>query len=56
MELTLKELERQIVTGVTHLLPTDIQEMKEEYLDILKAILWMLDGAEYLWKENAPDN
>ena len=25
--------------------------MKNDCLDILKAIWWMLDGAKYLWKE-----
>lgn len=35
----------------------EVTETKEAYLDMLKAILWMLNGAKYLWqeKENAPD-
>lgn len=31
--------------------------MRIEYLNLLKAMIWMLDGAKYLWqdnKENAP--
>jgi len=56
MEQTLKEMELQIVTGISDELPEDIQEVKEQYIDMLKAILWMLDGAKYLWKENTPDD
>lgn len=56
MEKALKEIELQIVTGIFNELPEDIQEVKEQYIDILKAILWMLDGAKYLWNENAPED
>ncbi len=33
-----------------------IEQMKNDCLDILKAILWMLDGAKYLWKETEENN
>lgn len=56
MQRYLKEMKQQIITGVSDGLPEDIQEVKEQYIDMLKAILWMLDGAKYLWKENAPDD
>jgi len=26
--------------------------MRNDCLDMLKAILWVLDGAKYLWQEN----
>ena len=26
--------------------------MQTDYLNILKAVIWMLDGARYLWEEN----
>jgi len=55
MERSLKELEEQIISGILNVCPDEMQEMKNVYLDMLKAILWMLDGASYLWKENAPD-
>ena len=25
--------------------------MRNDYLDMLKAILWMLDGTKYLWQD-----
>lgn len=56
MQRSLKEMERQIITGVSDELPEDIQEVKEQYIDMLKAILWMLDGAKYLWKENTSED
>ena len=40
----------------------EIRELQTSYEDMLKAILWMLDGAKYLWqgntnsKENSPDS
>lgn len=32
--------------------------MRNDCLDMLKAILWMLDGTRYLWedKEKSPDS
>lgn len=29
-----------------------MEELREECLDMLKAILWMLDGAKYLWESD----
>ena len=40
----------------------EIRELQTSYEDMLKAILWMLDGAKYLWQgsingtENSPDS
>lgn len=45
----------QIEADITKVSPDEIQEVQIEYLDMLKAILWMLDGAKYLWEENAPN-
>ena len=30
----------------------EIRELQTSYEDMLKAILWMLDGAKYLWLGN----
>ncbi len=30
----------------------EIRELQTSYEDMLKAILWMLDGAKYLWQGN----
>lgn len=56
LERVLKEIEKRIVTGIYDEFPKDIQVVKAQYIDLLKAILWMLDGAKYLWKENAPED
>lgn len=36
----------------------EIRDLREAYEDMLKAILWMLDGARYLWQgeEKSPDS
>lgn len=31
-------------------------QMRNDCLDMLKAILWMLDGAKYLWQETEENN
>ncbi|MEG0962601.1 MAG: hypothetical protein RSF88_07045 [Lachnospiraceae bacterium] len=33
-----------------------LEEMRSDCLDVLKAILWMLDGAKYLWQGTEQDN
>lgn len=35
-----------------------LEQMKNDCLDMLKAIIWMLDGAKYLWQgtEKSPDS
>lgn len=58
MENNLLEAATQLQTGETMLTPKGIEEMKEDYLAMLQAFLWMLDGAKYLWesKEKVPAN
>lgn len=56
----LQEMEKHLEILAEHETKINVEEVaetKEAYLDMLKAILWMLDGAKYLWqeKENAPD-
>lgn len=52
------QFERQEVTLSTE----GIKEMRNDCLSMLKAIMWMLDGARYLWqetegsKEKSPDS
>lgn len=33
-----------------------LEQMRNDCLDMLKAILWMLDGAKYLWQETEESN
>lgn len=46
------QFERQEVT----LSDEGLEQMKNDCLDMLKAILWMLDGAKYLWQETEENN
>ena len=46
------QFERQEVT----LSEEGLEQMKNDCLDMLKAILWMLDGAKYLWQETEENN
>lgn len=57
MQTHLTELAKQITENRLEATARELEQMKEEYLDLLKAVLWMLDGAKYLWqkKGNAPD-
>ena len=46
------QFERQEVT----LSEEGLEQMKNDCLNMLKAILWMLDGAKYLWQETEENN
>lgn len=46
------QFERQAVT----LSDEGLEQMRNDCLDMLKAILWMLDGAKYLWQETEENN
>ena len=35
------------------LTPEGLEDMRHDCLDMLKAILWVLDGAKYLWQDCA---
>ena len=45
------------IDGEVSLSEEELKEMQTDYLNMLKAIIWMLDGAKYLWqgKEDDPD-
>ena len=58
MEKHLTELAEDFTENKAELTVQELEETKESYLDLLKAVLWMLDGAKYLWqgKENTPED
>ena len=58
MEKHLTELAEGFTENRTEFMEQELEETKECYLDLLKAVLWMLDGAKYLWqgKENTPED
>ncbi len=58
MQNCIEELARQIKNEKPEITTEGIRELQTSYEDMLKAILWMLDGAKYLWqgKEKSPDS
>ena len=38
------------IEGEVSLSEEELKEMQTDYLNMLKAIIWMLDGAKYLWQ------
>lgn len=59
MENHMAELSQQINEEKPDITVGEIRGLQEAYEDMLKAILWMLDGAKYLWQgvnEKSPDS
>lgn len=59
MENYMAELSQRINEEKPDITVGEIRELQEAYEDMLKAILWMLDGAKYLWQganEKSPDS
>ncbi len=53
MQSRMEELAEQIKGEKPEVATEEIKELQTSYEDMLKAILWMLDGAKYLWQGNA---
>lgn len=51
MQTNIREVTEQFEQSEVILSEEGMQDMKNDCLDMLKAILWMLDGARYLWKD-----
>ena len=62
MQSRMEELAEQIKGEKPEVTTEEIRELQTTYEDMLKAILWMLDGAKYLWQgstngeEKSPDS
>lgn len=58
MQTNIREVTEQFEQAEVTLSAEGLQDMRNDCLDMLKAILWMLDGAKYLWqgKEKSPDS
>jgi soluble cytochrome b562 len=52
MQKRMEELAGQIKNEKPDVTTEEIRELQTSYEDMLKAILWMLDGAKYLWQGN----
>ena len=46
----MEELAGQIKGEKPEVTTEEMRELQTSYEDMLKAILWMLDGAKYLWQ------
>ena len=51
MENSLLEIAEQLKDGKREITSEEIRELHTAYEDMLKAVLWMLDGARYLLQE-----
>lgn len=49
---TLQEVTNQFERSEVFLSKDGLEDMRLEYLNLLKAMIWMLDGAKYLWQDN----
>ena len=62
MQSRMEELAEQIKGEKPEVTTEEIRELQTSYEDMLKAILWVLDGAKYLWQgstngeEKSPDS
>ena len=62
MQSRMEELAEQIKGEKPEVTTEEIREVQTTYEDMLKAILWVLDGAKYLWQgstnreEKSPDS
>ena len=62
IENHLVELSEQLYDRDPRITSEEIRELQKSYEDMLKAILWMLEGAKYLWQgdvsniEKSPDS
>lgn len=62
MQMNLNDVVSQFEQQEVTLSNEGLEEMRNDCLSMLKAILWMLDGAKYLWqetevmKEKSPDS
>ena len=49
---TLQEVTKQFEQSEVFLSKDGLEDMRLEYMNLLKAMIWMLDGAKYLWQDN----
>ena len=52
MMKTLQEVTNQFERSEVFLSKDGLEDMRLEYLNLLKSMIWMLDGAKYLWQDN----
>jgi len=55
LEANIKQMSEQFLINDIKASVEDIEDSKEAFIDMIKAVLWMLDGAKYLWQGKAVD-
>ena len=50
MQTVIQDVAEQLHEEETTLTNEGLQEMQKDFVNMLNAILWMLDGARYLWE------
>ena len=56
MQVNIADIVSQFEQQEVTLSDEGLEQMRNDCLDMLKAILWMLDGAKYLWQEKIENN
>lgn len=51
MQVNMERLYQQIQGDGIWTADKDMETVMEEYLNLLEAVIWMLDGAKYLWEK-----
>ena len=52
MQINMERMYGQIQSNDFSVADKDMEIVAEDYLNLLEAVIWMLDGAKYLWNEN----
>ena len=52
MQTVIKEVAEQMENGNPLITQDGLTDMQVEFVNMLKAIVWMLDGAKYLWEND----
>ena len=52
MQTNIREVTEQFEKTEIDLTPEGLEDMRNDCFDMLKAILWVLNGAKYLWQGN----
>ena len=55
MQIVIKEVAEQIENGNPTITKEGLKDMQVEFVNMLKAIIWMLDGAKYLWENDSKE-
>ena len=58
MQINMERMYGRIQSNDFSVADKDMEIVAEDYLNLLEAVIWMLDGAKYLWQgtEKSPDS